>query len=233
MADHGKPSRRDEQARLTRAEVVRAAHRLFVERGYATTSIRAVAHEAGVSEQTVYRVFGAKVGLLRAVIESAVGVDDNVPSLREGPLLEQITAAPSPSERLREVGELARKAYERGLAELENVVMSAVSADARVAELARYIAQQRYEDTRSLVLAILGDAELDGVKVDDVVDYTYAVESSPVYSALAERGWTTDTYVEWFVEMFERMFLSRVVQTPPRVDGKGEGWSHRPNSTSS
>lgn len=62
------------------------------------------------------------------------------------------------------------------------------------------------------MVAVVGDAELDGVGIDDVVDYVYAVESSPVYLALtAERGWTTEKYVSWFVDMFERMFLSRIV----------------------
>ena len=61
-----------------------------------------------------------------------------------------------------------------------------------------------------LVVAILGDLQLPpGVSISDIVDYVYATESSPVYLALtAERGWTTSKYIDWFVRMFEQLFLS-------------------------
>jgi AcrR family transcriptional regulator len=40
-----------------------------VERGYAATSIASVAEEAGVSVQTIYKVFGGKSGLVQAIYE--------------------------------------------------------------------------------------------------------------------------------------------------------------------
>lgn len=218
-------SRRQAYARLTRSAVVHAARRLFVEHGYLATSIKAVAIEADVSEQTVYRLFDDKAGLLRAVLLAAVGVEDEANALREGPLASAVAAAPSPSERLRLVAHAAHDAYVRGLAQLERTVTSAATADERVAALARDMAVQRYEDTRSLVTAVLGDAELEGIGLDDVVDYVYAVESSPVYLTLTvERDWPTSQYVAWFVDMFERMFLSRVV-TGSGQAGAGAGAS--------
>jgi AcrR family transcriptional regulator len=204
-------SRRQEHAELTRLAVIEAAHRLFVAQGYTSTSIREIASEARVSEQTVYRIFGDKAELLRTVILAAVTGPDDARALRESDRMETLAAATTAAERLRVVAGWARESYERGLAQLESIVQSAASAsaDRRVAELARFIAEQRYEDTRSLVHAILGGARLPiGVEVTDVVDYVYAVESSAVYTTLtADRGWTTDKYVEWFVRLFETMFL--------------------------
>jgi len=52
----------------TRERVCAAAETLFVRDGYARTSIRAVAREAGVSEATVYLAFANKAALLDAVI---------------------------------------------------------------------------------------------------------------------------------------------------------------------
>jgi AcrR family transcriptional regulator len=207
----GRLSRREQYARQTRAAVIESAHRLFLERGYAATSLRAIADSANVSEQTVYRVFGDKAELLRAVLLAAVGVEGAATNLQGGQLLAAVAAAASPSDRLRLVARVMHDSYERGLAQLEAIVVSAASADERVAELAREMAVTKYQDVRSLVVAIVGDAELDGLGIDDVVDYVYAAESSPVYLTLtAERGWTTEKYVEWFVDMFERMFLSRI-----------------------
>jgi AcrR family transcriptional regulator len=65
-------SRRKVQAETTQREIVRAAHHLFVENGYGTTTIAEVAAAAGVSVPTVYAGFPAKAGLLRRAIETAL-----------------------------------------------------------------------------------------------------------------------------------------------------------------
>ena len=75
MTDHVKPrrsydsSRRREQAAQTRRDIVTAAGTLFRERGYAV-SMPEIAAEAGVVVETVYRSFGTKAGLFRAVVEA-------------------------------------------------------------------------------------------------------------------------------------------------------------------
>jgi len=56
--------RRKEQAEATRHAILEAALALFMEQGFSGTSIREVAERADVSEQTVYKAFGDKVGLL-------------------------------------------------------------------------------------------------------------------------------------------------------------------------
>ncbi len=59
-------SRRHEQARENREQIIRAAHDLFVGHRYGRTTIADVAREAGVSAETVYKAFGNKPALLRA-----------------------------------------------------------------------------------------------------------------------------------------------------------------------
>src|SRR6476646_1016117 len=54
------PTLRERQAQLTRDEILRAARRLFAERGYSRTSVRDIAVAAGVSAQTVYDSIGTK-----------------------------------------------------------------------------------------------------------------------------------------------------------------------------
>jgi len=50
--------------------IMRAAKDLFFARGYANTSLRSIATEAGTSESGVLRVYGSKNGLLRALYAS-------------------------------------------------------------------------------------------------------------------------------------------------------------------
>ena len=57
-------SLRERRAQLTQDEILRAARRLFAERGYARTSVRDIAKAAGVSAQTVYDSVGSKQALV-------------------------------------------------------------------------------------------------------------------------------------------------------------------------
>jgi AcrR family transcriptional regulator len=74
----GRPSRED-ALRLS-DQVLAAAARLFAERGYAATSIAAVASEARVGKHTIYRRFPDKAELFRAVVQEKgnelLGLDD-------------------------------------------------------------------------------------------------------------------------------------------------------------
>jgi AcrR family transcriptional regulator len=63
----GRPRRADVDAR--RAEILEAAVRLFAERGFAGTTIEAVALAVGATKRTVYRHFTDKTGLFFAAVE--------------------------------------------------------------------------------------------------------------------------------------------------------------------
>src|SRR3954449_10850312 len=58
-------SRRAIQAEQTRTDIIGAARRLFAAQGYASTSVRDIAREAGVSVQTLYDSVGSKADLVR------------------------------------------------------------------------------------------------------------------------------------------------------------------------
>src|SRR3954452_18705600 len=58
-------SRRAIQAEQTRTDIIGAARRLFASQGYASTSVKDIAREAGVSVQTLYDSVGSKADLVR------------------------------------------------------------------------------------------------------------------------------------------------------------------------
>jgi len=71
------PSLRERQAQLTREEILKAARRLFAERGYSRTSVRDIAEVAGVSSQTMYDSIGSKPALvarLNDLIDTEAGI---------------------------------------------------------------------------------------------------------------------------------------------------------------
>src|SRR5260370_38349661 len=64
--------RRRAQAEQTRLDIVNAARASFLERGYEGTTMVAIAEMADVVVETIYRAFGGKAGLFKAVVEAAV-----------------------------------------------------------------------------------------------------------------------------------------------------------------
>lgn len=73
-------SRRQEQARRHRDAIIEAAERRFLSDGYATTTIAAIARDAGVSVDTIYKSFGGKPGLIRAVRARALEGQGPIPA---------------------------------------------------------------------------------------------------------------------------------------------------------
>lgn len=73
-------SRRQEQARRNRARIIDAAERRFVRDGYAATTIAAVASDADVSADMIYKSFGGKPGLVRAIRIKALEGEGPVPA---------------------------------------------------------------------------------------------------------------------------------------------------------
>ena len=51
----------------TRREILRAARRLFADRGFAGTSVQQIAEESGVAVQTIYSSVGSKAALVLAL----------------------------------------------------------------------------------------------------------------------------------------------------------------------
>ncbi|MFJ3407101.1 TetR/AcrR family transcriptional regulator [Promicromonospora sp. NPDC090134] len=82
----GRPRREDVDAR--RAEILEAAVALFAERGFAGTTIEAVALAVGATKRTVYRHFTDKTGLFFAAVER-LHVHER-PAVHDGADLEEL-----------------------------------------------------------------------------------------------------------------------------------------------
>ncbi len=71
-------SGRRQQADRSRDAAIKAAEQRFLRDGYANTTIAAIAEDVGVSVDTIYKSFGGKPGLIRAIRARAL--------LGEGPV---------------------------------------------------------------------------------------------------------------------------------------------------
>lgn len=73
-------SRRRERAARTQDAILTAARRLLLDDGYASTTVARIAAEAGTSVDTVYKAFGGKSGIVRALWQRALAGPGPVPA---------------------------------------------------------------------------------------------------------------------------------------------------------
>src|SRR5215469_18406393 len=88
------------RTRLARAAVARAALTLFLERGYAGTTIEAISDLSDVPPATVYRLFSSKLGILKALIDVSIAGDDEATAMADRPGARAILADPDPRAQL-------------------------------------------------------------------------------------------------------------------------------------
>ena len=100
---------REQQAERTRELIAVAARARFLEKGWAGTSVRSVAEGAGVSEATVYNVYGSKAGLASSLIDAAERSADVHRAVAE--LTERVG---DPAGQLRAFVDFDRRLYEHG-----------------------------------------------------------------------------------------------------------------------
>jgi AcrR family transcriptional regulator len=83
-------SGRQAQARDRRRAVVQAARELFEQVGYRQTTVAGVAARAGVSAEMVYKAFGSKSALAKAVFDVAVAGDDEPVAVAHRPAMQAV-----------------------------------------------------------------------------------------------------------------------------------------------
>ncbi len=204
MSDAVKPrrrydsSRRQEQAGENRRAVLEAAHRMFLERGYAATTMGAIAAAAGVSVETVYKAFGNKPGLVKAVVDVAiVGDDEPVPMLQRD-RVRRMEAEPDPRRKLAMYGEhLADSAPRR--VPLELLVRAAAASDAGAAGVWDQLEAERLTGMAFFARHLHEGGYLrPGVSVEEARDVLWTYNSAEVYELLVmRRDWTPQRYGRW------------------------------------
>ncbi len=190
---------RRRQAQRTRADVLRAAHGLFLERGWAATGMREIATAAGVSVKTIYDAFGSKAELFKTVVDVAVAGDDEPVAVMEREKFADLGRGDLP-ERVAAGVRLAAEVNRR-TADLLRVWRAAADTDpALAAGLSVGIEQQRRTATAGL--ALMAGRHLDAEQADGL----WALTSDEVYRLLVRHaGWSHEQYVRWLTRTTTRL----------------------------
>lgn len=186
---------RRERARQRRRDVVIAARDLFETDGFHATTISAVANRAGVSAESIYKGFGTKAVLAKAVFDFVIAGDDEPVPMAERPESHAIQAE----------SDVRRKIalYVDGLVvrQQRSARVQIVIRDGRLSDETLRETWQTLMDERLTGMTMLGRHLLetgglrDGITLEEVADVLWTYISVELYELLVlVRGWPPERY---------------------------------------
>ena len=190
-------------AQETRGDILRAARRLFAERGYAKTSINDIAEEAEVAIQTIYARLGSKRGMLLALIDL---IDEEAGA---GPLVKDVTSATTPLGALR-AGVRLTRSFQEQCGDIIEALFIAAGAEP---ELADAVAEGQRRHREGARLTIDQIRELRGLRNDvspDRAQALFALSTSHEAWRELTAGYRLDwdQAEAWLVEALSRALLA-------------------------
>ncbi len=209
---------RQEQARQTRLRILEAARRLFLERGYAATSIEALAAEAAVSPDTVYAVFGTKRTLLKQLMDVIVGGDDADVAFLDRSEPQAVRRLADPRAQLAAFAAGVARRVE-AVRPLDDILRGAAEVDAEVSALRDDIQlRQRHAAMTTVAGWLASNGPLrDGMSVGVAADVIWTLTSPEVHLLLRDRcGWSQQRYAGWLESTLIRTLLPDAPAHPVR-----------------
>jgi AcrR family transcriptional regulator len=199
---------RTEQAQETRKRVVEAATRLFVRRGYATTTMRAIATEAGVSVPTVELLFGTKAQLLHVVIDVAIAGDHEPVPVLSRTWAAEAQSAHGLAEFLSAVAQVLSEAQARSA----GVMLAAYEAAASDPDIQLLIMDRESQRERTATWIVDGVLERAGLRPGldraGAIDTVWMLMDPVIFNRLSRhRGWSLDRYASWFADVLARLLV--------------------------
>jgi AcrR family transcriptional regulator len=201
-------SNRRRQAAETRRRIAEAAARLFLERGYAATTIDAIAAEAGVAVPTVYASMKTKQAILWAAIELTARGDAGEIPLAERQWWRDMERERDPREKLAMFARIHREICDREAA-VFTVLETAAAVDPELAPVMAQKEQARYSDQSRVARSLKRQGTLrPGLSVRKAGDIIWALATERSYLALVrDRGWRASAYEDWLTEQLAAALL--------------------------
>jgi AcrR family transcriptional regulator len=200
--------RRAASAAATRARIRATAAKLFVERGYAATTLRDVAAEAGVGERTLYDAFPGKAALFQHTLGVAIVGDEEPVRVADREEMRDAEHDPVPAAALAKAVAYTAALLERA-GDLIMVSVEAAGADPDM----RAAADAGSKETHRVHLRLTRElhrrgALREGLDAATAADLMYALASPHMHQLLRRhRRWSAARYRDWLTETLQRELL--------------------------
>ena len=195
---------RADQAQQTRRRILESARRLFIEHGYARTTVAAVADHAGVSPETIYLSLGGKRGLLEGVMD-ITGPHDSVAD--DDQWWEMVDHLPDAAQRLAKIIDYSCRILAR-TRPIHAIIRGAADNEAFAAELGRRLLEERLTNQTERIRRYLGDQLKPGLTLTEAGQRYCALTSPELYYVLTvELGWTAEQHQNWLTQLLHTELL--------------------------
>jgi len=194
--------KRARAAEDTRQRIIAAAQALFAEAGYPNVSLDDIAARAGVSRQTIYVQFGAKNGVLRAVVE-------HIEQAQFGDVQAGLQRTTDPVDSVRS-GIGIQITFFSAHADLLRTFYAQAAHDPEVRALWQERTRWRLDALRWLFDLIEREGQLaPGWSAGAAADWIWSLISFQVYDMLVnERGWSPQQLEEQVRQAIDMMLLN-------------------------
>jgi AcrR family transcriptional regulator len=161
----------------------------------------AIAGEAGVSVETVYKAFGNKPGLAKAVFDvSIVGDDDPVPFVQREKVA-RMRAEPDPRRMLHMYGDHLAETAPRS-APVQLLIKAAAASDPGAAAVWDQLQAERLAGMTMMATQLHDSGRLrPDLSVADARDVLWTCNAAEIYELLVlGRRWTPERYGRWVAD---------------------------------
>ena len=191
-------SGRREQARARRLAVVLAARDLFERDGFRLTTIAAVAEHAGVAPISIYKGFGTKAALAKAVFDLVIAGDDEPVPIAERAGMQAVRDEPDVPKKI--------EMFVSGLAQRQarSAKVQILIRDGRHVDDSLAPIWAKLNEEGLLGMTMFGRHLLDtgrlraGIELDEVRDVLWNYLAIDAYERLVLiQGWSQQRYADW------------------------------------
>ena len=191
-------SRRREQARARRLAVVQAARELFETGGFRQTTIAAVAKRAGVSSESIYKTFGTKAALAKAVFDLELAGDDEPVPIAERPAIQAIRDEPDVRRKITMFAEGLAQRHARSAA-VQILIRDGRHVDDSLAPVWAALQREGLTGMTALGRHLLDTGQLrEGLTIEQVRDILWNYLAIDAYERLVLiQGWSQQRYSNW------------------------------------
>jgi AcrR family transcriptional regulator len=194
-------SGRREQARARRLSVVLAARDLFEQEGFRLTKITDIAGRAGVSPESIYKSFGTKATLAKAVFDFVLAGDDEPVPVAARPASQAIDDEPDVRVKIAMFADGLAQRQARS-AQVQILIRDGRHVDDSLAPVWGKLNEEGLVGMTMLGRHLLQTGQLRaGIDLEEVRDVLWNYLAIDSYERLVlARGWSLDHYTQWLAD---------------------------------
>ena len=191
-------SGRRAQARARRLAVVLASRELFERDGFRATTVAAVAAHAGVSPESIYKTFGTKAALAKAVFDLVIAGDDEPVPVAERPAMQAMREEPDVRRKIAMfIDGLAHR--QANSATVQILIRDGRHVDDSLVPIWQALSDEGLKGMTLLASHFLETGQLrDDVDLPEVRDVLWNYLAIDAFERLVLiQGWTHERYTRW------------------------------------